>query len=95
MTRKLKQGPSSAIGPAIPSPDKIIHAGSWCRNYKNTRVAVPEMLKQFEHDVEVTKLFALHWNRKSGTHPCSFSMVNDTDVQNAQGKPDWQTACCT
>jgi hypothetical protein len=86
--RKLKQGPSSATIPTIPSPDKIIHAGSWCKSYKNTRVAVPEMLKQFEHDVEVTKLFALHWNRKSSTYSCGFSAVSDTDVQNAQGKPD-------
>ena len=89
MMRRLKQCPSSATGPTNPSPDKIIHAGSWCRSYQNTRVAVPEILKQFEHDVEVTELFALHWNRKSGTHSCGFSTVDDTDVHNAQGKSDW------
>jgi hypothetical protein len=46
----------------------------------HTKITVVESINHFEHNIEVTELFALKRGRKAGTHPCSLSAVNNTDV---------------
>ena len=88
MIWKLTQFPSSAIISTRPSPDIIIHARSWWRSYRHTKIAVLELLNQIEHEVEVTESFALHTGGKSSAHSCSLSAASHADVQDTQRKSD-------